>query len=258
MRPISAKRSREDVVIAEPSVREVSPRVMLDEERCSGQVPSMHLNHPACGAFRRDGRAPRQMSPIPSGIEDAADRFCSPTTHSSFLKSALPAMSTSTTPSPPPFASTRLQDAPRGGHWQPLHHYSTSHSSIDTTSSTRSSISSERSGSISISYTSSALDRSASPARRSQSTSVPSKLCKFMDRQSQLLLERYTRCHVVAIPRGSPSPSLQALGSRDSDGERVEEGTAVHQTILYCGQDAEVVIDFVVFDTGRLSVKEEE
>ena len=83
-----------------------------------------------------------------------------------------------------------------------------------------------------------------------------------MHRQCLLLLERYPRCHIVAVPRGSKRPqcTLQTLGARNMDGERAEDDgqLAIHQTILYCGQDAEVVIDFIVFDSGRLAVQQDD
>lgn len=98
-------------------------------------------------------------------------------------------------------------------------------------------------------------------ARRSSSTSSSSseapelQLRRFAHRQCRLLSESHPELHVIALLRGQPPPkSLQVSGCFDVDGERCEEGTIeAYQTILYGGQ-ATATIDFILFDTGRVSL----
>lgn len=137
------------------------------------------------------------------------------------------------------------------------HHYATSTSSFDSESTLCASPDtfysfpwSDKSQRRSTSSSRSTLGEAAAPEQR---------LHKFASRQCALLQEMHPTCHIVALPRGARPRSLQVIGCRDQEGERREEDGAVvsYQTILYCGQAEEVVMDFLAFDTGRLEVEAE-
>jgi hypothetical protein len=100
---------------------------------------------------------------------------------------------------------------------------------------------------------------SSSSASSTLAEAAPEQhLRRFANRQCALLRERYPTCHIIALPRGARPLSLQVFGCRDQDGERKEDGDIESfQTILYCGQVEEVVMDFLVLDSGRLEVDAE-